>query len=239
MNRQERRAAKARSRSLKLDPVVAIHEAGHAVGRFVTAGMLGHSNDEAISYIDMSPDGGSDKFWNLPGQPQATTYGPMYSRPMNDLLIANHAQADPSSRASLMLDVAMCKAAGIDVVAWAEAKTVIMMAGPVAEAIYTQRDVASVIESPECENDLNDAIRDCSLAGMSADDRAATINRAIERATTMLTAPNVWRAVNALADNLPSSGRLPGRSAAQIIDRALADIVDAATSEASSPGDVS
>jgi hypothetical protein len=223
MNRLERRAAKARSRSLKPDPVVAIHEAGHAVGRIITAKTMGFKNEEAIAFIDMN--------WGAPYvhgngdmvlMPRATTYGPMYSRPMTDFLIANPvAQTDPTSRVSLILDVARCKAAGIDVVGWAKAKAIICMFGPVAEAIYTQSYVESVIESPECGGDLNDAVRDCSLAGMSADDRVATIYWAIETATTMLGASNVWRSVKALANDLPSSGRLQGHRAAQIIERAL------------------
>jgi hypothetical protein len=43
MNGQERRAAKARSRHAKLDPHVAVHEAGHAVGHFLTAADLGYT----------------------------------------------------------------------------------------------------------------------------------------------------------------------------------------------------
>src|SRR5205823_7055448 len=56
MDRHERRAAKVATRSAKIDLVVAVHEAGHAVARFLTAGDLGFSADDAISYIEMAPD---------------------------------------------------------------------------------------------------------------------------------------------------------------------------------------
>jgi hypothetical protein len=221
MNRLERRTVRAMNRSSKPDPVVAIHEAGHAVGRVLMAEIMRFERDEAIAFIDMNSGTPYASSTMVP-QPQATTYGPMYSRPMNDFLSANSSVGNGSaSRASLILDVAMCKAAGIDVLAWARAKTVIAVAGPISEAFYTQREISAVIESPECANDLNDAIRDCTLAGMSGDDKVATMDWAVERATTLLSAPNVWQAVTILADSLPSSGRMQGKRAAQIIVQAL------------------
>jgi hypothetical protein len=36
-----------------IDRAVAIHEAGHAVGRVLVAGSLGWRPDEAIAYIDV------------------------------------------------------------------------------------------------------------------------------------------------------------------------------------------
>jgi hypothetical protein len=54
MNRHQRRAAKPQGRNVsKLDRVVAIHEAGHAVARILTAHDLGFSPDQAITYIEV------------------------------------------------------------------------------------------------------------------------------------------------------------------------------------------
>jgi hypothetical protein len=222
MNRNKRRAI-ARTKSFKLHPVVAIHEAGHAVGRIMTAEWMGFASEDAIAVIDTCPGRPSEcGDWIL--MPQATTYGPMYSRAMNDHLIANVDQQVSISRETLLLDVAMCKSAGIDVLDWAKGKAVIAMFGPVAEAIFTGRDVREVVHSPECGNDLSDASRDCSLAGMSEEDAVKVADWAIETATAMLSAANVRRAVKALADSLPSAGCMSGKRAARIINQALAPL---------------
>jgi hypothetical protein len=39
---------------VKIDRVVAIHEAGHAIARYPTADDLGYTTDTAISYIDVA-----------------------------------------------------------------------------------------------------------------------------------------------------------------------------------------
>jgi hypothetical protein len=55
MNRQQRRAVQARSKKIPLNPIVAFHEAGHAVGRYITAADMGLSVDDAIAFIDVAP----------------------------------------------------------------------------------------------------------------------------------------------------------------------------------------
>jgi hypothetical protein len=217
MNRQARRATRAQSKSPKLDSVLAIHEAGHAVGRIMKAQSMGFANDEAIEEIDMSPAHLSGTC----GMVQATTYGPMFSRPMNDYLLANAREARLVSRETLIVDVAMCKSAGIDVMGWAKCKAVIGMFGPVAEAMFTARDVHEVVDGPECATDLEGVFRDCSLAGMSAEEGAAAVDFGINTAARMLKIPNVKRAVEVLAASLPSAGRMKGTRAARIIEQAL------------------
>src|ERR1700731_4078074 len=54
MNRHQRRAAKAQGISKTLDPVVAIHEAGHAVARVLSATDFGRTAEEMISHIDVA-----------------------------------------------------------------------------------------------------------------------------------------------------------------------------------------
>ncbi len=51
MNRQQRRAARAKAKNATVDPVVAIHEAGHALARYLTAEMMGVSIDLSVSSI--------------------------------------------------------------------------------------------------------------------------------------------------------------------------------------------
>ena len=51
MNRQQRRKALKENRKAAADhaPTVAIHEAGHAVARYLTAGAMGFETEEAIA----------------------------------------------------------------------------------------------------------------------------------------------------------------------------------------------
>ena len=53
MNRHQKRAAKAKAKSTEIKRVVAIHEAGHAVARYLTAEDFGCTTDDAISSIDI------------------------------------------------------------------------------------------------------------------------------------------------------------------------------------------
>ena len=61
MNRKERRAAEAMARKQRNaapdSNVVAAHEAGHAVARYLTAAEIGYPPEEAISQIEISAPG--------------------------------------------------------------------------------------------------------------------------------------------------------------------------------------
>jgi hypothetical protein len=82
MNRHERRAAKAQSRTVEMDRVVAVHEAGHAVARVLTASDLGLSSEEAISHIEVGIGNSmaESKDGKMQLMSQAVTFGPMLSR---------------------------------------------------------------------------------------------------------------------------------------------------------------
>jgi hypothetical protein len=69
-----RRAAKAVARHSQPEKTVFVHEAGHCVGRVLVAGSLGWDIYETIVGIDIPP--------NL----EATTWGPFYSKPMQEFL---------------------------------------------------------------------------------------------------------------------------------------------------------
>jgi hypothetical protein len=139
----------------------------------------------------------------------------MFSRPMIDHL-ARFPIDDPDE-----VNVDRCIAAGIDVIRWTKSKALIAMFGPVAEAMHTGREIEAVIRSPECANDLSDAYRDCILAKMSRSEASTCIDAAKGTAQRMLADPHVWRAVQRLAERLPASGRLEGRSAVEIISSVL------------------
>jgi hypothetical protein len=63
--------------------IVAVHEAGHVAGRFMTAELMGLDPDDAVSFVEMHHPDTARVYRGLDGNlyiPQATTYGPMYSR---------------------------------------------------------------------------------------------------------------------------------------------------------------
>jgi hypothetical protein len=54
MSRHQRRVGKAKGIGKKLDHVIAIHEAGHAVARVLSAADFGRPAEEMISHIDVA-----------------------------------------------------------------------------------------------------------------------------------------------------------------------------------------
>ena len=54
-NRRQRRAEMARARKLKPDRAMAIHEAGHALARVLTADLMGIKPEEAVEAIEIRP----------------------------------------------------------------------------------------------------------------------------------------------------------------------------------------
>jgi hypothetical protein len=55
MKTKQRRAAKATARDRRVERKVALHEAGHCVGRILVAKLLGWSPNEAIFYVEIHP----------------------------------------------------------------------------------------------------------------------------------------------------------------------------------------
>jgi hypothetical protein len=91
-NRRERLAARAIARKRPTDRVVAVHEAGHAVGRVLTAEQLGYSLEDAIDRIDVGVASGGRSV-SLDGRAklisQAVTFGPKFSRELSDFFKAS------------------------------------------------------------------------------------------------------------------------------------------------------
>jgi hypothetical protein len=224
MNRRERRAAKARSRHAKLDPRVAVHEAGHAVGRFLTAADLGYSTEESISYIDVGlgrlSEQSADGCMRLVSE--ATTYGPMLSRKIQETVFASRQAAAGLTRQEMSEILANARAAGLDCETWLAARLLMGLMGGAAEAKLLGKTFNEVWQSYECESDMKEAVKDCMLAGIEETKMITThLNVAAARAIETVQRPDVWRAILALADRLPATGRFDGKEAAATITRAL------------------
>jgi hypothetical protein len=228
MNRHQRRAAKAQGNGKKLDPVIAIHEAGHAVARVLSAADFGLPAEMMISHIDVGTAenlGRSyfDKFVTLTSQ--AVTYGPTLSAGLQDVFDRTTQGVDPSklTKQHIVDALKLAKDEGADVARWLRARMLISTLASVAEARHTGRDVNDVWNSPESEGDLKGAVEDGIYAGLPTDEIAALIGEALDQSEILMKQANVQRAVHALAEALPISGRLKGQQAVFIINRALAE----------------
>lgn len=213
------------AKPIKLTRVVAVHEAGHAVGRFLTAADLGYTTDEAIAFIEIGPGGPVGQ--SLDGETlllsQAVTFGPMLSKEIQEAVSASIPRAE-ITYAEIAKVMVRCRSTGLDIEKWLRAKALIIVFGSAAEAKYLSKSFADVWNSHANEADAKDAIRDCFLAGVT-DEQAieAVLNDAAIRSKQLLDQAAVWRAVLALADELPVAGKFEGKKAAAIISRTIAE----------------
>jgi hypothetical protein len=227
MNRHERQKLKKDKSTKMIDRVVAIHEAGHAVARYITAQDLGCTTDKSISYIDLAPyvpAGGSidgtRKFFT-----QATTYGPMLSEELQQTVKRELANI-PSGGVATLQDVAeaiaKARSEGADVSKWLRSKLLITVFGSAAEAMFSGKTPDETWNSYENECDCKDAVRECFLAGITeSGEIEGLVEEAKTRAIHLIANAQVSHAVRSLADKLPATGRFDGKKAAAIIRAAM------------------
>src|SRR3974377_66408 len=149
MNRKQRRAAKATTHHRRVERNVAVHEAGHCVGRILVAESLGWSLNEAISHVKIHPAPIANGTVSIDGthelRSQAATYGMMMSRPMEEFLrshLPNMFNTERSIKYEELkpLILEMC-AAGIDVDLWYQAKCSEYILGSMAESKFLQKSL--------------------------------------------------------------------------------------------------
>jgi len=99
----------------------------------------------------------------------------------------------------------------------------IQICGSAAEACHTGRDLESVWDSYASESDFKGAVQDGVWAGLDTSDITKFINEGMEHAVALVCQPNAQNAIYALANALPSSGRLAGRRVAFITEGPLAE----------------
>src|SRR5262245_36251993 len=148
----------------RTDRVVAIHEAGHAVGVILTAPMLGWRHDEVLNWIEIHATPVAL------GMPQAITSGPSLSKPMEDYCRVQG--GGRSFDATLFADIRM---AGLDLTDWFQARCISSIFGSVAEARATGRAFGAVMASDSADDDLNDIMRDGNWCGLTADEIQSAI----------------------------------------------------------------
>jgi len=219
MNRHDRRAAASKVRRTKLDRVTAVHEAGHAVARVLTADAMGFSAEEAVICIKMGataePHGVSadDRSYLVSA---ARTDGPRFSAEIDQ-------HANPEHPERLEQTLAAAKQAGADIHAWLEANSLFTVFASVAEAKFLGVPSLDVWLSPGSEDDRSTLDLNARLAGLDDDATEVLKTRTLARAAELVERPDVWRAVLAVADNLPTRGRIEGAEIARIVAEAIAE----------------
>jgi hypothetical protein len=210
-NRRLRRAAKALSRGKSPDLEVAVHEAGHCVGRYLTANSLGWDAEAAIAEIKLHP--------SLPGvyQGGGITWGQFLSKSMHDFMTAR-AAIEASGQELLPLFAEM-RASGIDLDWWFRAKSIELIFGPMAEARLIQKSFGDVWTDATCEGDFQGIMHAGKLCGMTVDQIFESIDANISLAEQFVAPLMVWNAIMALARRL-EYGRMSGRVAVATIRRA-------------------
>src|SRR5712691_11240844 len=156
MKRHQSRAPKAKAKWANIARVAAIHEAGHAVARYLTAEDLGHTTDHAVFYIDLAT--ATPVRQSIDGTmgltSQATTYGPMLSKEIQDVAIRDFADimhTDELTMEHVAEAIAKARAEGADIFKWLRAKILIGVFGAAAEAKYCGKALEEVWSSHETE----------------------------------------------------------------------------------------
>ena len=232
MNRHARRAATAMARHANTGKhrLVTVHEAGHAVAKVLASAELGYEASEAIAYIEIGS--APDKTVSADGKfllrPQAVTFGPTFSREISAAAeefekarLAGQSKVilqSPDARELYSGSFEAARTAGADIGRWLRARVFDAVAGPLAEAIASDRQFGDVFwKGYAAEGDWNGIMSDLKLSGTPAHEGFSVVNRMAVLAAYVMQDPFVWNAVLALAIRLPKAGRMPGSEAARII----------------------
>jgi hypothetical protein len=152
-----------------LDRATAVHEAGHAVARVLTAEDMAWQPEEAIDDIET----GDEYAGILDGQKlvgAAICRGPMFTSE-----IERHHPVTPTSGLNDFNDhcmqvVAKSRAAGVDILKWLQATALIDVFGPAAHARLLDAPILEVWERLSSADDRDSLLFKGRLAGL--DDEA-------------------------------------------------------------------
>ena len=224
--------------------IAAWHEAGHALGYYLTAAEMGYSPEESIISIEIiSPeemkctgidDDGTPEFL-----PEATTDGPSFSKELMDVYtsVITRENIIPNSKGEIMVDeetkhrlstqaLSEAKDKAIDIEKWLRASVLISVMGPVIEAVITKQSIDDIINCYECEDDIRDIVTNCDVAGVR-DQFEEYMDTAIEQALDHLSKPEINNAVDKLAAHVFRNDKTDGKTAVRIIEAALQEVPEA------------
>ena len=219
MNRNARRAAKAIARAVTVDRVTAVHEAGHAVGRLLTAEAMGIPFAQAVFAIEVG-DGGTSTICSDDRERRslATCYGPMLSSDMDAAYRIAYPVSDHVTTELIYTRIAKLGTPEQREIA-AKARMLMIAMGPAAEARERGKPFCDVFASEECIGDVDDFFREVALLDPANEDKDQTVAGIFAEATNLVEAGDVWGAINDIARNI--KGNLSGDRVAHLARRHL------------------
>lgn len=188
---------------------IAVHESGHAVARVLSIGRVGITNENAIGWIEMDEGTPHCSVFELPlGMPGLKEFGEREGIREG----ARWTVEDWRKLFSFM---------GIDPFEWASVRLFEITAGAAAQAKFTDVSFGLVWHDYGCSDDREKVIETCQRIGLNGSEAIKLFAERAEEACTVMDKPNVWRAVLALAERLPTTGRMPGETVVSIVQDAL------------------
>ncbi|TPK88900.1 very short patch repair endonuclease [Mesorhizobium sp. B2-4-17] len=212
MNRNARRAAQAQARTRTVDRVTAVHEAGHAVGRLLTAEDMGFTFDQAVHSIEI----GTGPSWRSADgrivlNSGAICYGPAASRELQSAYQQAYPGRGPVSADELnarLLGVGTAEQRTVS----GRAKMIIAAMGAAAESRLTDASWQEVFLSDACVADRMDFNRAARLIGLCGDELVDAMDCIGSKVVELVAIADVWSAIVAIA--AATKGSLSGRQVA-------------------------
>ncbi|WIW45407.1 hypothetical protein ML401_28760 [Bradyrhizobium sp. 62B] len=187
----------------------AVHESGHAVARVLSIGRVGITDENAIRWIEMD--------WGTP-------HCSVFELPLNMPGLKEFGAREgikegiwPTVEEWRKLFSFM----GIDPLEWASVRLFEITSGAAAQAKFAGVSFDSVWFDVGCSDDRQKVVETCQRIGLNEAEAKALLAERSRQACTVMEKIDVWRAVLTLAERLPPSGRMPGRTVVSIVQNAL------------------
>ena len=179
-----------------MNRTTATHEAGHAVGRLLTARTMGYDPMEAVEAIKL----GGEFVRTADGsamRSQGQTMGPMLSARLEQSL---RAYAESKGISSFSNNTLRNAGSSEDIRTSALSTMLICVMGAAAESKQQRvADPTHLFCSPACSGDRTDFLSSCDLMNLSNDEAELAQTAFLAHAKSLIGNPTVWSAVNAIA----------------------------------------
>jgi hypothetical protein len=187
----------------------AVHESGHAVARVLSIGRVGITNENAIRWIEMDMKNPHCSVFELPmNMPGLKEFGE--SKGIREGVWPTVEQWHK-----------LFSFMSIDPLEWASVRTFEITAGAAAQAKFLKIPFDMVWYDHGCGDDRDNVIETCQRIGLGQIETIRLFVEQSKEACVAMEKPDVWRAVLTLAERLPATGRMPGKTVISIVQDSL------------------
>jgi hypothetical protein len=187
---------------------IAVHECGHAVARVLSIGRAAITNENAINWIEMGGGNPHVSVMELPHMPGLKEAGERLGI----------MEGTPWTLEQRLIIFSLRK---IDPLEWASVRFFEITAGAAAQAKFTGVSFDLVWHQAGCSDDRELISKTCEEIGLNEPEAKRLFGERSKEACAAMDKADVWRAVIALAGQLPASGRMSGATAISIVQNAL------------------